>query len=182
LNAGGTGPLLVCYDGSDGARAALERAAEALAPADVIVACYWQPFAESRKRLAVDILELVQDQAGINEREAALAEQIAEEGAARARALGFSARAEAIKITTPIDEAILAHAEELEAVTIVLGARSSSRLRSLLLGDVANEVVQSSTRPVFVVPSSRLSTRRRAALSWQTPDAPGGSEITDESG
>jgi nucleotide-binding universal stress UspA family protein len=181
LSADGIGPILVCYDGSEGARAALDGAAGALAPADAIVACYWQPFAESRKRLAVDILELVQDRAEINEREAALAQQIADEGADRVTALGFSATARAVKITVPIDEAILAHAEELEAAAIVLGARSSSTLRSLLLGNVANEVVQRASCPVFVVPSQRLSRRRRAALSWETPDDPGTTGSAGES-
>src|SRR5262245_50049312 len=157
----GRGPLLICYDGSRGAEAALDAAAALFAPAEAVVACYWEPFGKaSDRRVGIDILQLVQDPESINEREEALAEEIAEEGAARARAAGLIATGQAVKISAPIDEAILAHAEELDTAAIVLGARSRSALRSLILGDVANEVVQRATRSVFVVPSRGLSRRR----------------------
>jgi len=38
-------------------------------------------------------------------------------------------------------------------------------LRSLILGDVANEVVQRATRPVLVIPAGDLSERRRDELT-----------------
>ena len=107
----GQGPLLLCYDGSEGARAAIEAAAALVGNREAVIACYWQPFAESSKRFAINILELVQDPAGINEREEQLAQQVAEEGATLAAQAGFAARASAIKIDSPIDEAILAHAD-----------------------------------------------------------------------
>jgi nucleotide-binding universal stress UspA family protein len=167
----GDGPLLVCYDGSDGARAALEAAAKQLDHGEAIVACYWQPFAESAKRFAVNILELVQDPASVNAREEELAQRVADEGEAFARELGLDAEGRAVRIDSPIDEAILAHAEEIDAAGIVLGARSRSSIRSLILGDVANEVVQRATRPVFVVPSKDLARRRRVELTRDDADA-----------
>jgi nucleotide-binding universal stress UspA family protein len=163
------GPALVCYDGSEGARAALDAMATTISAHDVLVACYWQPFAESAKRFAIDVLQLVQDPASINEREEELARQIAEEGANHARSLGLTAEGEAVKIESPIDEAILGHAESIDAAAIVLGSRSRRTIRSLILGDVANEVVQRATRPVFVVPSSDLSRRRREELTRDPP-------------
>ena len=156
-----TGPLLICYDGSDGARTALE-AAVAVFDRPTVVACYWQPFGESGRRLGMDLLELVQDPASINEREGAAARQFAEEGAALIQAAGKVAEAAAVKVSTPIDEAIHRHADELDACAIVLGSRSRSGLGSILLGDVAGDVVQLSDRPVFVVPSGPLAERRRA--------------------
>jgi nucleotide-binding universal stress UspA family protein len=164
-----SGPILVCYDGSEGARTALELAADLLAPGEAVVASYWQPFAETTKRLGVDLLELVQDPAAINEREQQLAEQLATEGAERARELGLEAEPRAIQIDGPIDEAILLHAEELDACLIVLGARKRSTLRSLLVGAVANEVLQRATRPVLVAPSDRLAKRRRRHLVAESP-------------
>ena len=41
-------PILICYDGSDGARAALDTAV-ATFDRPMVVACYWQPFGESDK-------------------------------------------------------------------------------------------------------------------------------------
>src|SRR5262245_21030678 len=85
------GRLLVCYDGSDGAKAALEAAARAFAGHDAVIACYWQPFGSSPKRFAVDIRELVQDADDVNRREKQLAQRIADEGAGLARSFGLGA-------------------------------------------------------------------------------------------
>jgi len=161
-------PLLVCYDGSEGARTALDAAAPLFAPHEAVVACYWQPFGESPTRFGIELLELVQDADSINEREEALAWQVAEEGAALAREAGLDAEPLARRIDTPVNEAILLHADELDAVAIVLGSRKKTTVRSLLLGDTANEIVQRAARPVFVAPSERLAERRRDTLA---PDA-----------
>lgn len=156
-----SGPVLICYDGTEGSRTALELGARLLAPRQAVVACYWQPFAETTKRLGVDVLELVQDAASINDRERQLAEDVAAEGAGHACTFGFDAEPVAIKIDGPIEEAVLLQAESLDACLIVLGARKRSTLRSLLVGAVANEVIQRATRPVLIAPSQRLAERRR---------------------
>jgi nucleotide-binding universal stress UspA family protein len=165
------GPVLVCYDGSEAAQAAIDVVASLLASHVAVVACYWQPFAASDRRLAVEMLELVQKAKVINERQEALALTTAEEGAERAASAGLDAHGVAIRIDSPIDEAILTHAEELDAAVIVLGARGRTKFRSLILGNVANEVVQRATRPVIVVPSRVLSLRRREELSRDLPEA-----------
>jgi nucleotide-binding universal stress UspA family protein len=162
-----TGPLLICYDGSESARAALEAASKLFRGRESLVACYWQPFASSAKRLGINVLELVQNADTINEQEQAFARKTAEEGATSARAAGLTAAAEAIEIDGPIDEAILEHADAIDAAAIVLGSRSRSGLRSLILGNVANEVAQRATRPVFLAPSKQLAHSR----GGDTPEA-----------
>ena len=77
----------------------------------------------------------------------------------------FPPRAAAIEVSRPIDEAIIAYAEEVDAPMIVLGSRGRSGIGSMLLGDVAHDVVQRSTRMVVLVPSPGLSGRRRAELA-----------------
>ncbi len=52
----------------------------------------------------------------------------------------------------PTVETILATADEVDADTIVIGRHRHGRLHDLLLGNTANEVVRSSTRPVLLVP------------------------------
>jgi nucleotide-binding universal stress UspA family protein len=84
---------------------------------------------------------------------------------------GLVAEADAVEIDGPIQEAVLSHADELEAAAIVLGARGGTALRSLLVGDVAFEVMQRATRPVFVAPSPRLAERRRDELTRETEPA-----------
>jgi nucleotide-binding universal stress UspA family protein len=157
-------PLLICYDGSDAARAALVEAARLFAGQPAVVACYWQPLVARAGRFGHDIRELVEDPDDINRRERELASAIADEGVALAREAGLETEGRTVEIDGPIEEAILAHANELDAAAIVLGARSRSSLRSLLIGNVANEVVQRAARPVFMTPSPQLAVRRRDEL------------------
>ena len=39
----------------------------------MVVACYWQPFAETQKPMGIELLEVIQDSASVNDREQALA-------------------------------------------------------------------------------------------------------------
>jgi nucleotide-binding universal stress UspA family protein len=161
MNADGSdGTALICYDGSEGARAAIASAAPLVTRFDCVVVCFWQPFADVARRFARSLLEIVQDAETVNEKERLLAEQTAAEGAELAESLGLSAQPRAVQVDEPIDDAILNYADEVDAVVIVLGSRGGTGLRSLLLGDVANDVLQRATRPVLVVPSAGLATRR----------------------
>jgi nucleotide-binding universal stress UspA family protein len=161
------GPILLCYDGSDDARTAINSAATLLEGREAIVICFWQPLAHIANRFAVNLLELVQDPAGVNEREATLARQVAEEGATLANRAGLQTQGRAVEVSLPIDEAIIAYADELDAPLIVLGSRGRSTIGSMLLGDVAHDVVQRSNRPVFLVPSSQLAIRRSEELATE---------------
>jgi nucleotide-binding universal stress UspA family protein len=153
---------LICFDGSDDAHAAIVAAAPLIAGHDVIVACFWRPFADFARAYAVSLLEIVQDAKTINEREEALAVATAAAGAEFARANGVaSPETRAPQVSGPIDEAIIAFADEIDAQLIVLGSRGRSSVGSALLGDVAHDVVQRARRPVLVVPSSALAERRR---------------------
>jgi nucleotide-binding universal stress UspA family protein len=165
-----TGPLLICYDGSDAAKAALDAASELFVEHATVVACYWQPLASQRGRLGHSIRDLVDNPDDINEREEHLATVIAEEGAVRVRELGAVAEGIAVQIDGPIEEAILAHALELDVAAIVIGARSRSSLGSLLIGNIANEIVQRATCPVFLAPSPGLALRRHDELAREAGD------------
>lgn len=158
---GARGTALICYDGSESARAAIESAAPLLGDLDCVVVCFWQPFADVARRFARSLLEIVQDAETVNEQERLLAERTSAEGAALATSVGLAAEARAIEVDAPIDDAILDYADEVDAAVIVLGSRGRTGLRSVLLGDVAGDVVQRATRPVLVVPSPALAERRR---------------------
>jgi nucleotide-binding universal stress UspA family protein len=154
------GVVLISYDESDDARAAIAAASPLIAGRDVIVAYFWQPFAEVARSFAINLLEIVQDPAAINAREQARAEAAAAEGAELARAHGITCEGRARTASGPLDEAIIAYADELDAGLIVLGARGRSSWGSALLGNVAHDVLQRARMPVLVVPSPALSERR----------------------
>jgi nucleotide-binding universal stress UspA family protein len=164
-------PILLCYDGSDDAAAAIQTAGPLFPGRGAVVVCFWQPFAQVAKRFAISLLEVVQEAASVNDREASLAQQLAETGAEIANQAGLRAEGHAVEVSKPIDEAIIAYADEIDAPVIVLGARGRSGIGSMLLGDVAHDVVQRSTRPVLLVPSARLSGRRRDELADGTVNA-----------
>jgi nucleotide-binding universal stress UspA family protein len=163
------GPILLCYDGSDDAAAAINAVAALLSGHDALAVCFWQPFSRQASRFAINLLELVQDPASVNDREAELAQQIANEGADLANQAGLHAEGHAVEVNLPIDEAIIVHADQIDTPLIVLGSRGRSSISSMLLGDVANDVAQRSNRPVFLAPSSRRATRRRQALTDDSP-------------
>jgi nucleotide-binding universal stress UspA family protein len=161
---GASDPILLCYDGSDDAGTAIEVAASLLPGRQAVAVCFWQPFAQVAKRFAVSLLEVVQEASSINGREAALAQRLADAGAEIATQNGMICQGLAVEVSKPIDEAIIAYADEIDAPAIILGARGRSAVGSMLLGDVAHDVVQRSTRAVLVVPSAALSGRRRTEL------------------
>src|SRR5664279_3971993 len=86
----------------------------------------------------------------VNEREARLAQERAETGAALAAAAGLQAEPRAVEVNRPIVDAIIAYAEEIDAPLIALGSRGRSGPGSMLLGDVAQDVVQRATRMVVI--------------------------------
>jgi nucleotide-binding universal stress UspA family protein len=159
------GPILLCYDGSEDAADAIRAGGGQLAGRAAVVVVFWQPFAQVAKRFAISLLEVVQEPSNVNEREADLARQLAEEATAIANEAGFAAEGRAIEVSLPIDEAIIDYAEQIDAPLILLGSRGRSGIGSMLLGDVAHDVAQRSTRMVLLVPSPRLSGRRRDELA-----------------
>jgi nucleotide-binding universal stress UspA family protein len=151
------GVVLVCYDESADARAAIAAAAPFVAGHHVVVACFWQPFADVARAYAISLLEIVQDPNDINRREHARAEAAAAEGAAFAAGHGIDADARAPEVSGRVDDAILAYADEIDAQLIVLASRGRSSAGYALLGDVAHDIVQRAHRPVLVVPAPTLA-------------------------
>jgi nucleotide-binding universal stress UspA family protein len=153
--------VLVCYDGSEDARAAIEAVADVAADHEVIVACFWQGLANVANRYALSLLDIVQDPASINEREQARAIKVADEGAEIARGVGLDVKARAPEAQGGLDEAINDFADQIDAHLVVIGSRGRSSVGSALLGDVSHDVVQRARRPVLVVPGRSLAERRR---------------------
>jgi nucleotide-binding universal stress UspA family protein len=145
-------PLLFCYDGSDGSRSALLAAAEFVSrPADAVVLAVWMPAVVSLVR-AGSFLTAVPNEGEIDEQEAASAKQIAEEGAAGARARGYNASARVAKAEVSVVGTIGEIAQEIDAGLIVCGQRGRGAIRSTLLGSVSHGLSTHAQRPVLIVP------------------------------
>lgn len=168
--------ILICYDGSEDARAAIERGGELLAGSSATVLTVWQPVSaiDARAPTAFPFLPSLLDAEEIDQANAEAAGTRADEGAELARKAGF----EAVPLTCAqkhsIAEAILLQAEALNAGAILIGSRGLTGLKSRLLGSVSHTLVQHADRPVIVVPSPKVAlsrTRTHKAVTDDTSEA-----------
>jgi nucleotide-binding universal stress UspA family protein len=141
-------PILICYDGSEGAKRAIDAAATLLGPRRAIVVDIG-PMLTAEESLAV--LAPVWPAEVFTEQNTGDALLAAREGAERARSAGFEAEARA-NLASPTWQGIVEAADETDAALIVLGSRALNGVRELVEGSVSHEVAQHAARPVLIVP------------------------------
>ncbi len=145
--------VLLCYDGSDAARHAIETAGGTVAERNAVVLTVWTPAA------AMTPLDPLGDAVGglsgiyaeLDATGKQLADEQADQGARLARQAGFEARprTEQGRAWSTIVEV----AAELEATVVVMGAQGHSA-PGALLGSVSERVLRHSRQPVLIVPSA----------------------------
>jgi nucleotide-binding universal stress UspA family protein len=152
----GPAPLVICcYDGSDPAGAAIDRAGRLFRAARALVACAWQPALQAMALMATPAgvpTYSTDDVAAIDRLAAERAEEVARQGVARAVAAGLEAEPVTVQTDGPVWRAIVELTEERRADAVVVGARGLSRVGSALLGSVSNGLVHHATVPVLVLP------------------------------
>ena len=144
------GPLLLCYDGSEDARNAIQRAGELFAGRRALVVTVWQPtvapgslgFSEAAGM--VDFVQL--DRAAAED-----GARVADEGVRIAREAGLRAEPIAVEAAGPVWKTIVEIADRQLAATIVMGSRGLTGLRARLLGSVSNAVVHHADRPTLII-------------------------------
>jgi nucleotide-binding universal stress UspA family protein len=147
------GPVLFAYDGSDHARAAIERAGAVLQHGPAVVASAWTTF-EGQAPAALLALpgDMVRGTVTtLDDASRETAEACAAEGAELASAAGFDAEPRAVRSAGPFFAALLDVAEEIDARAIVAGSRGRSSLAAAVLGSVSTGLLHHTTRPVLVV-------------------------------
>ena len=147
------GPIVVAYDGSESAHAAVEKVASLAPGAPVTVLSVWQPVADAARAgvLAVPASVALRGSHEIDEAAAHEAAKLADEAATRLRRLGRDANGVALQAHGGVWSAIVDHAENEGASLVAVGSRGRSPVTSALLGSVSTGVVHHCTRPVLVV-------------------------------
>jgi nucleotide-binding universal stress UspA family protein len=146
------GPLVLCYDGSDGARYAIERAGRLLAGRDALVVTVWRPttglgsLAWSGATTSMDTF-VEFDRAGADG-----VDRLVSEGVRVAQEAGMEAAPLAVEATGPVWRTILEIAACHDASTIIMGSRGLTGVRSMLLGSISNAVLRHADRPTLVIP------------------------------
>lgn len=158
--------ILVCYDGSADAQAALERVGKLMPGAQVTVMVIWETILETMTRngslgMGLGMVSAYGEQdVDATIRQAAVG--TAEEGVQRAAAAGLVAQPRVVSRDVDIAAEIVAGAADVDADVIVLGTRGRGGVKSVLLGSVSHAVLNHADRPVMIVPSSEVSEQRRA--------------------
>jgi nucleotide-binding universal stress UspA family protein len=154
--------ILICYDGSPDAKAAIARGGELLPGQSATLLAVWQPFLQVAARAPVGfgVMPSIPDSDEVDRASAQRAHDLAEEGAELARAAGFDVEPRSVAQETTVARAILRKADSIDADAILIGSRGLTGIKSLLLGSVSHEVVQRADRTVIVVPSSEVASAR----------------------
>ena len=154
--------ILIAYDGSADAQAAIERTGRLLSGQPVTVLTVWERFVEVLTRAGAGMPLGALDYEALDRSSEEQARQRADEGARLAEQAGLKAQAHVRARVTSLADCILAEADDLDADAIVMGTRGLTGVKSFLLGSVSNAVVQHSNRPVIVVPSAEVAAERVA--------------------
>ncbi|MGH2968952.1 MAG: universal stress protein [Solirubrobacteraceae bacterium] len=143
------GPVMLCYDGSEGATRAIERAGALFAGRDALVVTVWQPTSLGSLAWSGVTASMVEffrfDRAA-----AEVGGRVADEGVRIATEAGLQARPVAVEAAGPVWTTVLEIADRHDAATIVMGSRGLTRLRSILSGSVSSAVVHHTDRPTLI--------------------------------
>lgn len=165
MTTAANGPILICYDRSDGARRAIETAGELFPGRKAIVLHVWSPVALIASTYGGMVSLPVYNDKELQQ--AALT--LSEEGARLAGEAGLAASPESVECTYEGTwRAIIEVAEEYDVGVIVLGARGLSTFKSFVLGSVSHGVAQHSHRAVLVVPPAVRADRAAAPAEHAT--------------
>lgn len=145
-------PVLFCYDGSEGSKAALAAAGElVMHPADAVVLAVWTPI-EVQLAKGGSLLAAVPDEGKLDEEEIAAAQHLADEGADGARKHGYNASARVAQANESVARTIGDVALEIDARLIVCGQRGRGAVASAILGSVSHQLSAHAKRPVLIAP------------------------------
>ncbi len=147
-------PIVIGYDGSEGARHAIAIGGELFAGRDAIVVTAfedWPPAVHGDKGASPAVDTSTRSEV----------ERRAREGEELARQAGFSAVAQAEFAAQKLWRTIVAVADEHDAALILVGSHGFGGLRPLVLGSVSHQLAHHAHQPVLAVPAPEIATARR---------------------
>ncbi|TMR90106.1 universal stress protein, partial [Nonomuraea basaltis] len=152
---------LIAYDGTPGARHAIQETARMFPAAPAVVLYARRPLESLAAHLeGHPALKHLRD---IDANTHDASERLAAEGAEHARTLGLKAEPRVASVPEEVvADAIVDVAEELDASLIVLGSRGRHGLQATLSGSTSTRVMHSTGRPTLIIPSKPLAAARRA--------------------
>jgi nucleotide-binding universal stress UspA family protein len=155
--------ILIAYDGSEDAKAAIGQAGKLFTGQSATVVTVWQHFIDTMAKVGGGVGVIIDyDEIDTSSEQSAV--ERATEGAELASGAGLSAVAKSVVVESTIAGAVLDAAAEVDAAVVVIGSRGYTGVKSALLGSVSNHVLHHADRPVLVVTSSEVSAARAKEL------------------
>jgi nucleotide-binding universal stress UspA family protein len=150
-----SGPVLLCFDGSEDAASAITAAGRMLTMGAAVVLTVWEPVAvwepyDPATILSAPLERLAANALKLDEIAAQLAHERVANGVELARKAGF--RPQGRVASGKAWRTICQVAAELRAEVVVLGARGLGRVEGMLLGSVSSAVAVHARRPLLIVP------------------------------
>jgi len=167
--------ILIGYDGSQSADAAIATSGKLLAGSDVeaIVLSVWEPVsvaAVHAARFGGPMPTIASNSFDIDDRSEQEARKLADHGARLADTAGLQATPVWVADDRDVTSAIVDEASKFDVDVVVLGARGLAGVRAFL-GSVSNHVLQHSRRPVLVIPVRSASANPAPAAGAATSTA-----------
>jgi len=150
-------PIVVAYDGSGEARAALAAAAGLFPGRRLVVVTVWEPgLAYTMQPTSTTEIQSLpmpsfEEAATIDRLQRRHAAETAAEGAQLARALGADGEPLPVADGSDVARTLLDIAQARDAAALAVGSRGLGAVRSRLEGSTSRRVLHDTTRPVLVV-------------------------------
>jgi nucleotide-binding universal stress UspA family protein len=142
-------PMLICYDGSEGARRAIGSAADLFGHRRAVVLDLAAPLTTTEALASIDTVAPPFEEWNLDQ-----AATRAQEGAVVAREAGLTAEARG-ELGAPTWDGVVYVADEIDAAVIVMGSRGLTGAREVIEGSLSHQVAEHAGRPVLIVPPAR---------------------------
>ena len=153
-------PVVIAFDGSAEARAAVKEAATLFATRRLVIASVWEPGLAMAMAPATDPTGIAsvpptgELMAAVDRAQRDHATEVADDGVGIARELGANADPYPVPDERDVAATLAELANEVDACAIVVGSRGLGAVKSKLLGSTSAELLRRAGRPVLVVRTS----------------------------
>jgi nucleotide-binding universal stress UspA family protein len=150
------GPILFCFDGSNGSLHALRDGGRLLEHRPAVVLTVWETTTTELTKSGAIAYSFLPDENEFDAQAETEAHEAAGRGARVAAGRGWDVSARVENAPLSVWQTIIDVAEEIDACAIVCGARALNGLKRAVLGSVSEAVLHHARRPIPITRERRV--------------------------